>query len=63
VAQLRDQRMALVLASGSVVGDYFGAGGYWMDYREMSCEDGRQVELAQDRVQWRVLVLVVSSQC
>jgi len=55
--------MALVLASGSVVGDYFGAGGYWMDYREMSCEDGRQVELAQDRVQWRVLVLVVSSQC
>jgi hypothetical protein len=27
------------------------------DLREMGCEDGRWMELAQDRVQWRALVL------
>jgi hypothetical protein len=26
---------------------------------EVGCEDGRWVELAQDRVQWRALVLAV----
>jgi hypothetical protein len=30
-----------------------------MDLREMGCEDGRWMELAQDRVQWRALLLVV----
>jgi hypothetical protein len=30
-----------------------------MDLREMSCEDGRWMELAQDRAQWRALVLAV----
>jgi hypothetical protein len=30
-----------------------------MDLREISCEDGRWMELAQDRVQWRALVLEV----
>jgi hypothetical protein len=30
-----------------------------MDLREMGCEDGRWMELAQDRVQWRALVLAV----
>jgi hypothetical protein len=28
-----------------------------MDIREMGCEDGRWMELAQERVQWRALVL------
>jgi hypothetical protein len=28
-----------------------------MDLREMGCEDGRWMELAQDRVLWRALVL------
>jgi hypothetical protein len=30
-----------------------------MDLREIGCEDGRWIELAQDRVQWRALVLAV----
>jgi hypothetical protein len=30
-----------------------------MDLRETGCEDGRWMELAQDRVQGRVLVLAV----
>jgi hypothetical protein len=30
-----------------------------MDLRETGCEDGRWMELAQDRVQWRALVLAV----
>jgi hypothetical protein len=30
-----------------------------MDLREMGCEDGRWMELAQDHVQWWTLVLAV----
>jgi hypothetical protein len=30
-----------------------------MDIREIGCEDGRWVELVQDRVQWRGFVLAV----
>jgi hypothetical protein len=30
-----------------------------MDLREMGCEDGRWMKLAQDRVQWRALALAV----
>jgi hypothetical protein len=30
-----------------------------MDLREIGCEDGRWMELAQDRVQWRTVVLAV----
>jgi hypothetical protein len=30
-----------------------------MDLREMGCEDGRWMELAPGRVQWRDLVLAV----
>ena len=30
-----------------------------MDLREIGCEDGRWIELAQDRVQWQALVLAV----
>jgi hypothetical protein len=30
-----------------------------MDLREIGCEDGRWMELAQDRVQWRTAVLAV----
>jgi uncharacterized integral membrane protein len=30
-----------------------------MDLRETGCEDGRWMELAQNRVQWRALVLAV----
>ena len=30
-----------------------------MDLREIGCEDGRWMELAEDRVQWQVLVLAV----
>ena len=30
-----------------------------MDLREIDCEDGRWMELAQDRVQWWALVLAV----
>jgi hypothetical protein len=30
-----------------------------MDLREMGCEEERWMELAQDRVQWRALVLAV----
>jgi hypothetical protein len=30
-----------------------------MDLKEIGCEDGRWMELAQDRVQWRALVLAV----
>jgi hypothetical protein len=30
-----------------------------MDLREMGCEDGKLMELAQDRVQWWALVLAV----
>jgi hypothetical protein len=30
-----------------------------MDLREICCEDGRWMELAQDRVQWRALVLAM----
>jgi hypothetical protein len=30
-----------------------------MDHIKVSCEAGRWMQLAQDRVQWRVLVLAV----
>jgi hypothetical protein len=30
-----------------------------MDLREICCEDGRWMELAEDRVQWQALVLAV----
>jgi hypothetical protein len=30
-----------------------------MDLRETGCEDGKWLELVQDRVQWRALVLAV----
>jgi hypothetical protein len=30
-----------------------------MDLREMGCEDERWMELAQERVLWRVLVIAV----
>jgi hypothetical protein len=30
-----------------------------MDFTDMGCEDGNWMELAQDRVQWRALVLAV----
>jgi hypothetical protein len=30
-----------------------------MDLREMGCEDGRWMELAQDRVQWQALILMM----
>jgi hypothetical protein len=30
-----------------------------MDLREIGCADGRWMELAQDRVQWRALILAV----
>ena len=30
-----------------------------MDVREIGCEVGRWMELAEDRVQWQALVLVV----
>jgi hypothetical protein len=30
-----------------------------MDLREIGCEDGRWMELDQDRVQWQALVLAV----
>ena len=30
-----------------------------MDLRYISCEDGRWIELAQDRVQWLIFVLSV----
>ena len=30
-----------------------------MDLMEIGCEDGRWMELAQDRVQWQALVLAV----
>jgi hypothetical protein len=32
-----------------------------MNLRELGCEDGRWMELAQDRVQWQALVLAVLS--
>jgi hypothetical protein len=32
-----------------------------MEHRKISSEDGRWMELAQDRVQWRTLVLTVSN--
>jgi hypothetical protein len=31
-----------------------------MDLREMGCEDGRWMELAQDRIQWRGLIEIVN---
>jgi hypothetical protein len=34
-----------------------------MDLREIGCEDGRWMELAQDRVQWQALVLAVLKLC
>jgi hypothetical protein len=30
-----------------------------LGFREIGCEDGRWMELAQNRVQWRALVLAV----
>jgi hypothetical protein len=30
-----------------------------MDLREIGCEDGRWMELAQDRVQWLALLLAM----
>jgi len=44
-----------VESSGSATGELVGT----MDVREIGCEDGRWMELAQDRVQWRALVLAV----
>jgi hypothetical protein len=34
-----------------------------MELREMGCEDGRWMELAQDRVEWRALVLAMLNFC
>jgi hypothetical protein len=34
-----------------------------MDFREIGCEDGRWIELAQYRVQWWALVLAVLDLC
>jgi hypothetical protein len=34
-----------------------------MDLMEIHCEDGRWMELAQDRVQWWALVLAVLNRC
>ena len=34
-----------------------------MDLMEIGCEDGRWIELAQDRVQWLALVLSVLILC
>ena len=34
-----------------------------MDLAEIGCEDGRWMELAQDRVQWWALVLAVLNIC
>ena len=34
-----------------------------MDLMEIGCEDGRWMELAQDRVQWWALVLAVLNRC
>ena len=34
-----------------------------MDLREIGCEDGRWMELAQDRVQWWALSLAVLNRC
>jgi hypothetical protein len=34
-----------------------------MNLREIRCEDGRWMELAQDRVQWQALVLAVREIC
>ena len=34
-----------------------------MDLMEIGCEDGRWMELAQDRMQWRALVLSVLNFC
>jgi len=34
-----------------------------MDRMEIGCEDGRWMELAQDRVQWWALVLAVLNIC
>ena len=33
------------------------------DLKEIGCEDGRWIELAEDRVQWQVLVLAVLNLC
>jgi len=32
-------------------------------FREIDCEDGKWMELAQDRVQWWALVLAVLNLC
>ena len=34
-----------------------------MDLMEIGCEDGRWMELAEDRVQWWALVLAVLNRC
>ena len=34
-----------------------------MDFMEIGCEDGRWIELAQDRVQWWAFVLAVLNLC
>jgi hypothetical protein len=34
-----------------------------MDHREIGCEDGSWIELAQDRVQWQLLLLRVWKFC
>ena len=34
-----------------------------MDLMEIGCEDGRWMELAEDRVQWWALVLAVLYRC
>jgi hypothetical protein len=41
--------------SGSAITDFIIYISLW----ETGCEDGRWMELAQDRVQWRALVLAV----
>jgi hypothetical protein len=39
--------------------EHLGSATTKMDVREIHYEDGRWMELAQDHVQWQVLVLVV----
>jgi len=34
-----------------------------MDLMEIGCEDGRWMELGEDRVQWWALVLAVLNRC
>jgi hypothetical protein len=38
-------------------------GGIKIDFREIDCEDDRWVELTQDSVHWRSLMLATSNLC